>query len=598
MSTFQIHYKKESVIEMDYLATQYDLIAKDTDGSSNTSAKNRYNPFQLQKVQNYNPIHQLFFELNESNYQKITLNYRYGISGEHLVNRETGEVSEKAIFFKFAPLLDPIRYMLGKYDLSNPHLKTLPTISNTEECYYKLADVNNVAYVDSFFSYLASQLRNTHNVFHSLDFYGSYLGIQDLFRTVITDDVECLQNSPFFAQNLNKLFFVDTPDNTPFFSEYNRDGSKRNRQRIHVSASSRAISIDAEDLEELSEIVNTTTTPENTEVVYEKETQIGETCSVDSDCQSRSSLNSADLNYSSDDETDEPFPEDDELDLSETELYSDEEDDDDNSHDDEEEDDDDDSEIYAFIKDFPTQMICLEKCSGTLYELLISNEINSSNAASCLFQIVMTLLIYQKAFDFTHNDLHTDNIVYSQTEIKHLYYCYNSKIYRVPTHGRIFKIIDFGRSIYRFQGKLFCSDSFSKYGDAYSQYNFPPYMNDAKPRIDPNPSFDLCRLGCSIYEFIIQDEMKVDTEFEQTIKRWCMDKHGKNVLNKRNGEERYPGFKLYRMISRNVIAHTPEAQLEFAYFSQFEISLKKIQKHKLDKIRQNGINIDEIPSYV
>ena len=30
-------------------------------------------------------------------------------------------------------------------------------------------------------------------------------------------------------------------------------------------------------------------------------------------------------------------------------------------------------------------------------------------------------------------------------------------------------------------------------------------MNEDKPRIDPNMSFDLCRLGCSIYDFIIHD---------------------------------------------------------------------------------------------
>ena len=36
------------------------------------------------------------------------------------------------------------------------------------------------------------------------------------------------------------------------------------------------------------------------------------------------------------------------------------------------------------------------------------------------------------------------------------------------------------------------------------------------------------------------------------------DDNGKNILYKKNGEERYPNFKLYKMIARIVHNHTPE----------------------------------------
>ena len=164
-------------------------------------------------------------------------------------------------------------------------------------------------------------------------------------------------------------------------------------------------------------------------------------------------------------------------------------------------------------------------------------------------------------------------------------------MYKVPTYGKIFKIIDFGRSIYHFHGHRFCSDSFSPGGDAATQYNCEPYFNENKPRIEPNDSFDLCRLGTSIFDFVFDiddpDHTKKMTSLQATILRWCTDDAGKNVLYKRNGEERYPNFKLYKMIARNVHEHTPQAQLNFPFFKQFRF---KGKPHKI------LMNIDLIPT--
>ena len=56
--------------------------------------------------------------------------------------------------------------------------------------------------------------------------------------------------------------------------------------------------------------------------------------------------------------------------------------------------------------------------------------------------------------------------------------------------------------------------------------------------------------------------------------------------------ERYPDFKLYKMIARTVHNHTPEKQLKKKYFNKFKISKKKINKN------QKIINIDDIPCYI
>jgi hypothetical protein len=47
------------------------------------------------------------------------------------------------------------------------------------------------------------------------------------------------------------------------------------------------------------------------------------------------------------------------------------------------------------------------------------------------------------------------------------------------------------------------------------------------------------------------------------------------VLYKQNGVERYPNFKLYKMIARTVHNHTPEAQLKRRLFNQFVVKKKK-----------------------
>jgi hypothetical protein len=162
--------------------------------------------------------------------------------------------------------------------------------------------------------------------------------------------------------------------------------------------------------------------------------------------------------------------------------------------------------------------------------------------------------------------------MYSATNERFITYKYNNEYFKVPTFGRIYKIIDFGRSIYRFNNQTYCSDSFSKTGDASTQYNCEPFFDENKPRIDPNQSFDLCRLGCSIYDFIIEDDNDTSSfnDFQQIVYEWCLDDNNKNILYKRNGEERYPQFKLYKMIARNVHNHKPTEQLNKPYFSHYK----------------------------
>jgi hypothetical protein len=119
----------------------------------------------LSNTQNYIPIYNRFFSLNEKNYNNINLNHKWYISSakefleecENIVvcnikNVETEKTKEKCVFLKLAPLIDPYKYLVGKLNVENNELLILPTITSTNEtCNSKLLDVNNSAYVDGFF---------------------------------------------------------------------------------------------------------------------------------------------------------------------------------------------------------------------------------------------------------------------------------------------------------------------------------------------------------------------------------------------------------------------------------------------------------------
>jgi hypothetical protein len=200
--------------------------------------------------------------------------------------------------------------------------------------------------------------------------------------------------------------------------------------------------------------------------------------------------------------------------------------------------------------------------------------------------------------------------MFIETTEEFLYYLYEGQYYKVPTYGRIFKIIDFGRAIYRFRGELICSDSFHPKGDAATQYNFPPYYNPDKPTVEPNYSFDLCRFACALFDYFIYDLRKVEKLCKadpiiKLIVKWTTDDKGRNVLYKSNGEERYPDFKLYKMISRSVHGHIPSKEIHNPLFDQYKITHKKYKKHATmsAKFLKDGrnthilMNVDTLPNY-
>jgi hypothetical protein len=591
----KIHYFKTRPIDLPHLEEQ---ASAKLDPSNPT-----YNPFQIGGLQQYNPIYSHFFEMTPSNFDLISLNHTYHFQDMgHVVSMPDGKVCEKEVFIKFSPLLDPVRYMIGKYDVGDGSIRSLPRLGAGASVHPKIADPNNASYVDCFFSYLTSSLLHKHGFVHGIDFYGSFLGIQRQFRACVTDDLDYLRESDFFLNNVyrgpatveelesvvpigGRMFYV--VENQEKEEEY-LGGSRRNRNRLCIETGDDDIVLDdVENVCDLGLDVTDETNADTTcKTVYDTATTDATTAATTA-AASVSSSNNSQVNYSSSDESESESVSD-----SESESESDDK----AWETDSELDTDsldsciDPDEIYGYIHNFPVQMICLEKCSGTLDELFVRRQVDAQLAASAFFQVIMSLIVYQKAFHFTHNDLHTNNIMYVETDVEFLWYRYSGAVYKVPTYGKIFKLIDFGRGIYKYAGRSFCSDSFGVGGDAVTQYNIEPFLNPKKPRLEPNYSFDLCRLGCSIYDFIIQDGDREETmdDFQRTIARWCTDDNGKNMLYKKSGEERYPNFKLYKMIARTVHAHFPEAQLAYPFFAQFLV----------DGATVATMDVDALPCYV
>lgn len=428
-------------------------------------------------------------------------------------------------FKKFITLVDYVKYLIGKYKTDN--LAILPSAQLNAQGLYQEAiqSCHNYAYVDSFFYYLTDILYKRGFV-HGIQVYDSYLCIQKEVEINVADDFEYICDSNYFNDKLNTLFHFK--DDTVF--------SKKAQSPIQIS--DEHVEIDVEELSGSEE----ETTSDASEAVSET--------TVDATESAEEYDNDSEISH-----TDEECEE-------ETQSIETMEDP---------------IDLILVLKDMPTQVVTLEKCENTLDSLLEQNELRIEELESAMFQVILMLYTYQSLFDFTHNDLHTNNIMYISTDQEFLMYKVKGVFYKIPTFGKIYKIIDFGRAIYTVNDKVICSDSFSEHGMAYTQYNFEPFYNQQKPRLLPNKSFDLCRLGCSIIDFIIDDlndlEKFKKVPIYDLIISWIYDDSGVNVLYKKNGEDRYPDFKLYKMIARIVHNHTPESQLNHVCFEKFKSSI-------------------------
>jgi len=503
-----------------------------------------------------------------------------------------------SVFCKIIPLTDPYKFLTGKTFHDND-IFNLPTYTDARESNPCLIDVNNNAYVDGMFTHLASLLQDHTTFVHGVAYYGAFMGVKRNLAVNIYDDLEYLHGSSFFNAHKNIDFQVE--DYSSFINDILETGTARSGRMPPISIAPLVETADQpastgttdisdigevsyDGLFEVSEDVVPTTVlsladlaATDLEVIGISDTvptiEGGDDMVIDDNDDSSSSCSSR-TSCTSDGDGDKSGS-----------GTSDEWSDESGS-------DDDEPIVLATLPRFPVEVVFMEKMDYTLDTLMSREELSDDEWFSILMQVIMTLITYQRVFSFTHNDLHSSNIMFNETKKSFLFYKIGNSFYKVPTFGRIAKIIDFGRSIYTYNEMIMCSDSFKPGADASTQYNTEPYYNPDKPRIDPNFSFDLCRLACSIYDDL-EDEMESepDNRVMGIIKEWCMDDSGRNVLYKSNGGERYPSFKLYKMIARHVHRHTPEAQLHRPEFSRYVVKKKDIASKYMGHV----MDIDKFP---
>jgi hypothetical protein len=246
----------------------------------------------------------------------------------------------------------------------------------------------------------------------------------------VFDDLEYLKNSDFFNKNKNILYEVNNYDH--IFQDENK---KKKPIKIEYNSSSKSnLSIKSFDDETFEEIfdddnyTNLNTSNLNAsnleDLIDMSSSNILENNSKTTTIKSTSTCSSR-TSYTSSENSDDKESEEEDVDELETDELEKEE------WEDMDEDDEEDIEetIEATIPQFPVQVIGMEYCENTFDDLILSDELKDKNEwFSAFMQIIMILITYQKTFAFTHNDLHTNNVMYNTTDKKFLYYCYKKNI--------------------------------------------------------------------------------------------------------------------------------------------------------------------------
>lgn len=412
---------------------------------------------------------------------------------------------------KTTSILNAFRWMRGDYGSLG-----LPTSKEVSaEITAKLQSPHTAAYVGA----LASVVLSESDCPNFPKVYGVYCGIAKLFAFDISDDYEDLSERQWFPQNIGKTFQLRMRPSvgTPQFQH-----TRETRPKLLVEGD--AALGEVADLEREHHSIQSASVTE--------ERGHPQTDESDDDV-STASTEDVFAIESCDCSTDGSFCEDD---GNESEPFA-----------------------WADISNIPVVTTVLEKCTGTLYDLLKLDE-DPAHHMAFIAQVVVALAFAQRTFALTHNDLHGNNIMYVPTDREFLSYSLDSVLYCIPTHGYIMKIIDFDRAVFQVrltgmrEAKTFMSDQFQEDEEAGGQYNTEPFYTQKQPEFKANPSFDLARLATSLFWDMFPGGPAVASShpLRSILIRWMtLPDHTSVLFGKENPKhDRYHGFNQYKAIAR------------------------------------------------
>lgn len=423
----------------------------------------------------------------------------------------TANGSTVDIYRKTTMLVSPYKWMRGEYGSS----LGLPTsLEQATHAMHKIQNSNNAAYVGALITGVLSQT----GCVHFPKVYGLFTGTTTKHTIDISDDYGELSERPWFSQNIGKTFDVKLSDEIQESTEFKH--TRTARVAIQLGEH-----IELGDIQEL-------------ETTHVEDVQMGE------------------LNRVLHDEEEEADNESDSSSVSTSYVFQVR-----SCKCDEDEDEDDEDEscepfAWATFKDVPVQVTLMEKCEGTLYELMMLNPETEKHLA-WISQVIFALAYAQRTIGLTHNDLHANNVMYVSTTTEYYYYNCGGVLYRVPTYGYTIKLIDFERGIASVkvtgmkEPKLFMSDHFCTEEEAGGQYNYGDYYVSKYPEMKPTPSFDLARLATSLFWDIFPEPEPENVLYKFFVKWLTLDDGTSVMFGKKDRQhDRFHGFHLYKAIAR------------------------------------------------
>jgi len=489
---------------------------------------------------------------------------------------QTKEQRRIKAWIRVMHLVEPVDVMSGDFIL--PDDGSLPNYRNAwQSTLRKINDPYNEAYTDAVFACMASRLIETGRSPHFCRFYGTYNTRAPEYVYNITDDMEDIEGEPWFSDGLKsgafRIIAID-PYDSDVKAEVTRPWDNVRERLLALHEDNTTIEDDTGSEKENSDI-------EDNDL---PSTPIGELEEVDIEVSGEAVVNRRQIQLER-------------LDKRGNGAHS-------QTESDESEESEEEIEYRAILKNYPVQITVLERCDGTMDDLMedeISDdatddmrETKEQRWTAWIFQVIAGLAAAQQHYDFVHNDLHTNNVMWSGTGETHLYYHVTGasggdRFYRVPTFGRIMKIIDFGRAT--FKPPATSNDNRTWFPDAYApsavaggQYNCGPYFEQGRPKVLPNKSFDLCRLAVAMLETLWPEPVEIVQPQRVLTKEpgrithetksplwnlmwmWLTDKHGKNMVRSPGGRERYPQFDLYCAIAKDVQNAIPAQQITLPLF--------------------------------